>query len=139
MPLGALELTDAVRALLDAHPTLHVYGADELDAAAIPADADGRVYGHAVLWGGGGFDPQDRLNRGPTSLLWEARVTAAGGTVERCLWAADQIRATLAGQPIPGTLSILMERPTGGGGIPQIERDVIPHRHSLPLAFATRA
>lgn len=127
-------LHNAVLALLNTVTNLTVY--DGVVPKNPPADADGRVFSYAVIWGSGGYRPPESRSLkadSTTDLRWRARVTVAAGMVGWVLRAAKAVRGVLDGQVLVSFSSPLEE--DGSASDVLEDRDVTPHRMFLPMSF----
>lgn len=114
----------------------HLTVFDGIVATQPTLDPDGKVHPYAVLWAAAAFEERTSLAVTGTLLDLSFQVTCAGGDVNRCLWAVDQVRAALVGVrlTVTGWNPALISQPPG---VPTVLLDEQPHppRHYTPLQF----
>jgi hypothetical protein len=124
---GVLEALNAVP---------HITGYDGNVPANPPADTDGYVLPYWVLWPSPGIHPAEALSPGCATgpeLDWLLQVTCVGGDSIRCLQAVTLVRGALTGLTPATGAGYLRQEPVNTPM--QIDRDVTPPRHFLPLFF----
>lgn len=101
-----------------------------------PADLDGRVHGHAILYTGPGHLHATALCDTPRDMTWTGQVTAVGGDPNRCMWAVAKIRAALTGVrlTVAGAQSGLLVE-TGDPGPARRDDEPSPPRFYVPLPY----
>lgn len=136
--MTGLDVHDAVLAYLR---TLLPSGAVHDGTVTAPAvDAAGRVQPYLVLWFAPGTGPE-RSVTGPVGAEHRLHVTAAGGDVTRCLWAADRAGSALTDHRLTVAGGEVVIRWLPGYTPPPAreDRDVSPTRWFVPLIFTATA
>lgn len=93
---------------------------------------DDRVSPYWVLYFSSGAINEERLVPGIYVSYINFQVTVAGGTEDRCLFGAGQVRQALAGVEIVSGL--ISEQPFDVGTV-RVDRSVEPPRQFLPLSY----
>lgn len=128
----------AVLAILDALPDLGSYDAEV--PTTPPADPDGRVHPYCVLYPSNGTRDRTSILATSDMVRWPFQVTAVGGDMQRCLFAAREVTDALTDVRITagGWSSSPIEHLPG----PDPAKDETPGltpRFYVPLLFAVIA
>lgn len=131
----AVEITDQVQArLVDQCPKVLILRNEV--PKTLPADEAGNVFPYAVIWEGPGMgdeDAEDLSGDNEGASILDTHVTVASGRAEWTGSAAAQVRKALDHWMPTGNVERLRDNQTWTPV--QLDTEVLPNRHYVPLVF----